>query len=66
MPIKPVAPVTEGSRRRPPAGSNGLLPVGFRVLVPYYRVWRTGRALAALLLMAAAAAAWSTPVEGQT
>ncbi len=42
------------------------LPVGFRVLVPYYRVWRAGRALAALLLMAAAAAAWSARVEGQT
>lgn len=39
------------------------LPVGFRALVPYYRVWRTGRALAALLLMAAA---WSARVEGQT
>ena len=29
---KPVAPGAEGSRRRPPAGSNGLLPVAFRVV----------------------------------
>jgi hypothetical protein len=43
----------------------GWLPVGFRVLVPYYRVSRAGRVLAALLLMAAAAA-WSARVEGQT
>jgi hypothetical protein len=35
------------------------LPLGLRVLVPYYRVWRAGRTLGALLLVGAAAAAWN-------
>jgi len=35
------------------------LPSGFRVLVPYYRVWRAWRTLAAFLLVGAASAAWS-------
>lgn len=41
------------------------LPLGFRVLVPYYRVWRAGRAVAALLLVAAASAAWSARADPQ-
>ncbi len=41
----------------------GWLPLGFRILVPYYRVWRAGRALGALLLMGAAAAAWSARAD---
>jgi hypothetical protein len=35
------------------------LPLGFRILVPDYGLWRAGRLLGALLLLGAAAAAWS-------
>jgi hypothetical protein len=36
-----------------------FLPPSFRSIVPDYRLWRAGRVLGALLLTAAAAAAWS-------
>ena len=35
------------------------LPLGFRVLVPDYPLWRAGRLVGALFLIAAAAASWT-------
>jgi hypothetical protein len=41
------------------------LPLGFRILVPHYRIWRAGRAVAALFLVGAASAAWSARADAR-
>ncbi|HEX9055328.1 MAG TPA: hypothetical protein VF830_10520 [Gemmatimonadales bacterium] len=47
------------------AGRAWWVPLGFRILVPYYRVWRAGRTVAALLLVGAASAAWSAQADAR-